>query len=95
MLADNLRNSSLSEAVLKTFDGNHPCKLCVEISTGKKSERKSEFQFALKKLEFTHGVAVVHVFPPQGFRLTGDPHDFLTSLNQVPPLPPPRFRLPG
>ena len=95
MLADNLRDSSFTQAVTRTFSGEHPCKLCVEISAGKKSEQKSEFQFSLKKLEFTHGVSVFYFSPPQDFRLTAEGHTPLCGRNQVPPLPPPRFILPG
>ena len=42
MLADNLHSSSLPEALVKTFDGKHPCRLCKTIAAGKKSEKKSE-----------------------------------------------------
>jgi len=96
MLADNLRDAPLSEAVEKTFDGKHPCNLCKQISAGKKSEQKNEFQFSLKQLEFTHGGGTAFYFsPPQHFRLSGERHDTLKALALPPPLPPPRFILPG
>jgi len=95
MLADNLRDASLVEAVEKTFDGKHPCTLCKEISTGKKSEQKSEFQFSLKKLEFTAHVTAYYFSPPQNFHLTGERHVTLQPLTLAPPLPPPRSILPG
>ena len=95
MLADNLRAAPLAEAVEKTFDGKHPCTLCKQISAGKKSEQKSEFQLSLKKLEFTVHVTAYHFSPPQDFRLTGEPHITLSTLALAPPLPPPRSLLPG
>ena len=90
MFAGNLRDYSFTQAVTKTFDGNHPCKLCVEISAGKKSEKKTEFQFALKKLEFTFGFTPIHFFPPQEFRLLDERSDVLQCRTHAPPLPPPR-----
>src|SRR5690349_4015791 len=32
MLASNLRTSSLGEALERTFDGRHPCRLCRQIA---------------------------------------------------------------
>jgi len=93
MFADNLRESSFTQAVTKTFDGNHPCKLCHEISAGKKSEKKAEFQFALKKLEFTVGLNAFHFFSPQGYYLLDDGCDVLQCRTLAPPLPPPRLSI--
>ena len=52
MLANNLRSSTLCEAIEHTFDGKHPCCLCRHIAAGKKAEKKSEFSFQLKKFEY-------------------------------------------
>jgi hypothetical protein len=52
MLADNLRQQSLTEAVSQTFDGQHPCRLCKAIAAGKQSEKKTELSFQSQKLEF-------------------------------------------
>ena len=90
MFADNLRDSSFTQAVTKTFDGNHPCKLCHEISAGKKSEKTTEFQFALKRLEFTLGLSAIQFFSPQEFRLLPDICAVLQCRTLAPPLPPPR-----
>lgn len=95
MLADNLRECSLTQAVQKTFDGKHPCALCKQISAGKKSEKKSEFTPELRKLEFTHaGTRFVFAAPTQ-FRLLAERADSLRSLALSPPVPPPRSILPG
>jgi hypothetical protein len=45
MLADNLRQQSLTQAVSQTFDGQHPCCLCKAIAAGKQSEKKTELAF--------------------------------------------------
>ncbi len=44
MLADNLRASSLAQAVQQTFDGRHPCSLCKAIAKAKNAERKKRLQ---------------------------------------------------
>ena len=90
MFAENLRESSFTRAVTKTFDGNHPCKLCHAISEGKKSEKKTEFQFGLKKLEFTIGHTAFGFYSPQEFRLLPDTQEFRQCRTLAPPLPPPR-----
>ena len=52
MLADNLCTHSAKEAVTETFDGNHPCEMCKAIAAGKQSEKKTEFNLQMQKLEF-------------------------------------------
>ena len=51
MLAGNLQSSSFHDAVMKTFDGNHPCPLCKAIAVAKKSEQKNQIGFENQKLE--------------------------------------------
>ncbi len=90
MLASNLRTESFDAAVAKTFDGQHPCKLCKVISAGKKSERKSEFPTLAKKLEFVSDRLVFVFSPPQDFRLAPDFAAFVSSTSNRPLVPPPR-----
>ena len=90
MLADNLRNTSLSEAVQRTFDGKHPCSLCKNISDGKKTQKKCEFPVWTTKLEFISERPVFRLQPPATFS-SGRPHE-LPSAN-CPIVPP--FRLPA
>jgi hypothetical protein len=52
MLADNLLRDSLAQAVIHTFDGQHPCLLCKAIADGKKSEKKTDYAPYFKTLEF-------------------------------------------
>ena len=47
------KSAPLKEALVKTFDGEHPCKLCKVVSAGKQSEKQAEFPTLAKKLEFT------------------------------------------
>jgi len=52
MLAQNLRSASLSEAINRTFDGKHPCRLCKAVATGSQKNPKTEFVSISLKLEF-------------------------------------------
>lgn len=89
MLADNLRTASIEEAITKTFDGKHPCKLCQKISAGKRSEKKAEFPASSTKLEFVLDRAVLVFAAPTDFQLlTVFPNRF-TTRSEAPPTPPP------
>jgi hypothetical protein len=52
MIVDYSRDASLSAAVEKTFDGQHPCAICKSIAQGKKSERHAPVPLAKVKSAF-------------------------------------------
>lgn len=90
MLANNLRTDSFSEAVTKTFDGQHPCPLCKAISAGKKSEKRSAALSTVLKMEFPPvSERFVFISPPpvSAFSPAGL---FAAALSAKPPVPPPR-----
>jgi hypothetical protein len=91
MLADNLRTTTLAEAVQKTFDGQHPCCLCKQIDFAKKSEKKVEFPGWIKKLEFDVKRTSFTFSAPQNFFLVPDFNDSLRAVAHKPPTPPPRL----
>jgi hypothetical protein len=91
MLATNLRAHSFSQAVTRTFDGEHPCNLCKAIAAGTKSESKSEPAPPVIRQEFvpmSRSFAVV-VSDRLAFRITSA--KIVSSLTDQPPTPPPRF----
>jgi hypothetical protein len=90
MLADNLRTRSLSESVLRTFDGKYPCPICKAIAAAKKSEKKSEFTLQTQKLEFPPTKENPVLIAPSSFQLLPPLNFFAESLNQKPLTPPPR-----
>jgi hypothetical protein len=90
MLANNLATAPLVQAVGKTFDGKHPCHLCKQISRGKQTEKKSDLQVELKKLEFSYAPAVFIFTTPVAFWETASVNHFITLLTSAPPVPPPR-----
>lgn len=44
MIVTYARDASVAEALSKTFDGEHPCKLCLAIKEGRAQEKKQEQQ---------------------------------------------------
>lgn len=90
MLSDNLQEYSFTEAVQRTFDGQHPCRLCSSITEGKKSEKKTEFTLQLKKLEFISARPVFVFSPPNDFRLQPETLPAARGIVHKPLLLPPR-----
>ena len=94
MVVSYAQEGSIGDALVKTFDGNHPCPLCKEIAKGKQSQKRSESAAAGKKFEF--------LFQPPGFLFATSsngremrwPNNAMRSLVRTPPVPPPR-QLPG
>lgn len=90
MLADNLRSDSFSEAVSKTFDGEHPCCMCKAIAAAKKAEKKSEAVAPSFKMEYPPVAEKLNLFPPAQFELLPQHNFFADLFSSPPPLPPPR-----
>lgn len=89
MIVNYSRQGSLTEAVSKTFDGQHPCPLCKLVSAGKKSESKRAAQLDVRKVDLFAAHATVFRFPP----LLAPELPFLCitqNRNDAPALPPPR-----
>lgn len=92
MVIDYSKDSSLSVAVAKTFDGKHPCNLCKLVKTGKASESKQEmikvktkidFWMPLQELPAPDIIVEANEFAP--FALA------VQTRGDSPPVPPPRF----
>jgi hypothetical protein len=87
MLVKYSHEGSFRDAVSKTFDGQHPCPLCKFVSAGKKSEKKTEAQLDLKKIDlFAAQAGAFHFLPslPPEFSFL-----LLTKARADAPLPPP------
>jgi hypothetical protein len=90
MLAENLHTNSWHNALAQTFDGKHPCCLCKEIANDKQSEKKSDVQVELKKLEYSY-TSFEYVFcPPAAFYEVRSANHALDSLTRAPSVPPPK-----
>ncbi len=94
MLVENACHVPLSEAVARTFDGNHPCDLCHVVASGQKSEKKSEILETTGKLDLiciTRTLSWLPLWTPYDYPRT---HSAIPERSQAPPVPPPRA-LPG
>ena len=90
MLVGNLQSRSISEAVVRTFDGKHPCSLCKVVAEGKKSEKKSESNSPTKKLDGLRQTCAVAITPPATFPRIPPHATGHEALAHAPPTPPPR-----
>jgi hypothetical protein len=91
MAVSYAQTAPLTDALRKTFDGHHPCKLCKAVREGQKSERN---QCALKvetKLDLLLIPRAAFVDPLVRFVLVTGPSSAFLSWSQSPPTPPPRF----
>ena len=92
MLVDFSSKSSLSEAVDKTFDGEHPCPLCKVVNKTKSEEEKKSVIKAEMKMEIALPAPVKVPFPRSSelvFRVTEYSGTF-TEVHLAVPMQPPR-----
>lgn len=95
MLVDYSRSVGLVEGVKQTFDGEHPCKMCLSIEETKKEEQQQTPLTTVKPLD----LKAIALALPLGLdqRLSSDlshprqPAWLPPALTQSPPTPPPRF----
>jgi hypothetical protein len=90
MMVDYSREGSLGEALVKTFDGRHPCALCKAIAKGQKSDKPAEFPPTVKKFEFLYSPAVFVFNPPTESWEVDMLEEQAHSANRAPPVPPPK-----
>jgi hypothetical protein len=89
MLAENLHSTSWQQAVERTFDGKHPCCLCRQIAAAKQSEKKSDVQMEIKKLDYSYTNFEFVFCPPSHFYEISTSGDAAASLTRAPSDPPP------
>lgn len=91
MIVEFARSEPLTVAVEKTFDGEHPCGMCNDISQSKKSEKQPVNAESDKKVESVAGTSCVPMFAdaPDPIWSSSDP-SLLPVSPDAPPVPPPR-----
>jgi hypothetical protein len=94
MLADNLHSGSVSDAITRTFDGKHPCRLCRQIAAGKQGEKKSDVRLEWQKLEFFYSTSALVFAAPRVHQETRSAAGDCGLRSEAPPVPPPKS-LPG
>jgi len=88
MVAGYSQTAPLKEALVKTFDGKHPCSICKFVANGKKSEQKQETQKLLTKLDFFLASTTAGLFPPAPDALHFAPPPAARARSDTPPTPP-------
>jgi hypothetical protein len=80
----------LREAFIKTFDGNHPCRICQLVAKGKKSEDKQETWKPLNKIDLFLPDQHLSLEPIAQYPLVSSRIAESLQRPQSPPTPPPR-----
>ena len=84
------QSDSLGLALQKTFDGQHPCKLCKIVKAGKASEKKQDLQKLETKIDFQLVAGSCGLFPPRPIRHFTPVAEQADALVSAPLPPPPR-----
>src|SRR5712691_1311445 len=84
------QQSTLREALSKTFDGLHPCKLCKVVQEGKKATKKTQTPKPLEKLELFFASQRWAVKPPAFPQISSQVPGALSAVAAAPLKPPPR-----
>ena len=84
------QEGTLTQALQKTFDGKHPCSLCHQIAQAQKSQKKSDRQLEIKRLEFIKAEQVIALAAPTHFQIKSTGNSSAPQFCETPPVPPPR-----
>jgi hypothetical protein len=84
------QEASIGEALKKTFDGQHPCKLCLAVKKGKQAERKHDTLKIQTKLDFVCLQLATFLSPDFPSTLLFFSDEFAGARSETPPTPPPR-----
>ncbi|MBU6399177.1 MAG: hypothetical protein KGS61_02570 [Verrucomicrobia bacterium] len=95
MVIDYARTAPLEVALVKTFDGKHPCKLCCLIAKARNSENRHDRQVPVGRLDPFSAPPAVAFFPPTPEALTPCRAGRWAQRVEVPPTPPPILTFPA
>jgi hypothetical protein len=88
MVVTYSQDAPLSVALGKTFDGNHPCKLCKVVDAGKKSEKQQVLLKVETKLDYWLTQRPQLLFPPDPFAVYCAGPDLVQFRAESPPTTP-------
>jgi hypothetical protein len=90
MLIEYSKGAPLCQAIAQTFDGAHPCSLCHIVATGKASEKKTEIQSPVPKIDIICVARVMQLISPVALFDYTLPDFSVSKIEHSPPVPPPR-----
>lgn len=93
MLVNYSSTCSFEEALEKTFDGKHPCKLCLAVAAGERSEhnQKQLLNSFGKSDWMLEGSSEFTLIRPPSVAIFPSSSPFPIFLGESPPVPPPRL----
>jgi len=91
MFASYARQTTLSEAFTKTFDGKNPCRICKLVREGQQSEKAKESVLPLVKVESLPCAEVFVLIPPVPLPSPSVSDEAALPRAESPPTPPPRL----
>jgi hypothetical protein len=80
----------LSEALRKTFDGDHPCELCKVVQNGRKAAQKQSLSKLETRLDFLLTQSPPLLYPPPPVVIPASTVRNENLRIDPPPTPPPR-----
>jgi hypothetical protein len=90
MLIQYSKRAPLCQAIAQAFDGAHPCSLCHVVATGKASEKRTDIQSRVPRIDIICIARVIRLVSPFA-RFQYALCDFsVPEITQSPPVPPPR-----
>jgi hypothetical protein len=90
MLIEYSKRAPLCQAIVQTFDGTHPCSLCHIVATGKASEKKSDIQSPVPKIDIICVARVIQLRSPFALFQYAFRDFSISEIEHSPPVPPPR-----
>lgn len=90
MVVTYSQDATFTEALEKTFDGEHPCRLCDFVQEGKKAEKQQEVVKVECEKKFFIESSFAIPDPPHDFMLIAATADSPRNRLHLPPTPPPR-----
>ena len=82
---------SVPDAIVKTFDGNHACKVCEFVQEGRHGENRQDMRIQQVRLDFLLQVETPGICFPVLEESFAEPVRLLTNAPNAPPHPPPRL----
>ncbi len=90
MLVHYSRSNNIENAISKTFDGNHPCPLCLSIVKAKKDQQKQSGPSTSGKMNLICQRAAWLLFVPYRYRICRLFLFPIVAIAIPPSVPPPR-----
>jgi hypothetical protein len=91
MLVKYSESEGVEVGIGKTFDGKHPCDLCLSIAKNKQTEKKQSSQLAAAKIYLVAHAQRWTLRPPLYSWRLRIPIASLVGFDTRPPVPPPRL----